>query len=180
MDYMSYEDVIAIPLNKGATLFIDREVHEYFEEFEDKWIIQNNGYAIQTKWDKTLKKTITTLAHRLIWEYYEGKIPEGYELDHINQNKLDCRISNLRLATRSQNRMNTLFRKNKTSVYKGVSFYKSRGLWRAQIKLNGKVKTLGYFDTQEEAAKHYDLEAQKLFGEFACINGAESPFIEDV
>ena len=172
------EEIIAIPLNKGATLFVDREVWEKLKEFQEgKWYLHHQGYAIQT-WNKILSKQISTLAHQLVWKFYEGEIPKGYELDLINQNKLDCRISNLRLATRSQNRMNTHPIENKTSKYKGVSFFKRNGKWRAQIKIDKRLKHLGYFDSEELAAQCYNRIALNLFGEFACINDMESPFIE--
>jgi hypothetical protein len=89
-------------------------------------------------------------------------------VDHINGNGLDNRDENLRLATNSQNQMNSRKRSGTSSRYKGVSLQRKR--WRAQIKLDGKLIYLGMFDTEEQAAMAYDYAAIELFGEFSRIN----------
>jgi hypothetical protein len=94
-------------------------------------------------------------------------------VDHINRDSLDNRRANLRLATRSQNNMNRSGRKGASSKYKGVSWYKSRKRWRAMIKVEGKRKSLGYFESEAEAAKVYDEAARKYQGEFAYQNFSE-------
>lgn len=107
-------------------------------------------------------------AHRLIWLYCLGNFPD-IEIDHVNGNRLDNRIDNLRLATRSQNSMNTKDSKNNTSGKKGVS--RSRKGWRGSIDANGK-KYQKRFKTFEEAASWVDEKRIKLHGEFACFGGA--------
>jgi AP2-like factor (euAP2 lineage) len=57
-----------------------------------------------------------------------------------------------------------------TSPYKGVSFDKARLKWAAYIKYDGKVKNLGRFDNEEEAAVKYNEYASKYFGEHAFLN----------
>ncbi len=91
-------------------------------------------------------------------------------LDHINNDGLDNRISNLRKATKSQNMMNRPKFKNCSSKYKGVYFCKRDKHWISQIKINGKQKKIGYFLNEEEAALKYDEFAKKLFKEFALLN----------
>ena len=108
------------------------------------------------------------LVHRVIWEMFNGAIPEGYLIDHINQNKTDNRIENLRLATKSQNAMNSIKRKGK-SVFKGVQKNK-HGKFESYIKINQKKKNLGTFNTETEAAQAYNTAAKKLFGEYASLN----------
>ena len=66
--------------------------------------------------------------------------------------------------------MNRKSRKNSTSKYKGVSWYKRTNKWRAIITVNGKNKYLGYFTSETETAAVYDLHARKHFGEFANLN----------
>lgn len=66
-------------------------------------------------------------------------------VDHINENKTNNMISNLRWATNGQNHMNTKLSKNNTSGIKGVSFHKPLNKWIAHIMINGKNKHLGYF-----------------------------------
>jgi len=95
----------------------------------------------------------------------------GLEVDHINGNTLDCRRLNLRLCTHKQNLANQKKQSGRSSQFKGVSFSKSRGKWEAYIKTDGKKKHLGRFDTEEAAAYAYDLEAFRLFGWFAKLNG---------
>ena len=94
------------------------------------------------------------LAHRLAWLYVHGELHD-LEIDHINQNKTDNRISNLRLATRTQNAHNVLNKKNNKSGVKGVSWDADRQRWRAQINVNGKRHYIGLFDDVESAGKAY-------------------------
>jgi hypothetical protein len=107
-------------------------------------------------------------AHRLIWMFHNGDIKTGLEIDHINQNKSDNRIENLRLATRSQNKSNGKKYKNNTSRFKGVCWHKRNKKWVAQIKYNNKKIYLGYFATPELAREAYVAAAEKLHGDFAC------------
>lgn len=91
--------------------------------------------------------------HRLVWEYHNGEIPEGYTIDHINNIRGDDRIENLRLLTKKDNEQAsvTVTRSHNTSGHRGVGLRKDTGKWRAFIDLNGKHITLGCFDTKEGA-----------------------------
>ena len=105
------------------------------------------------------------LAHRLAWFFYYGEFPDG-ELDHINGNRNDNSIANLRLATRRENTRNTRMRKDNTSGFKGVTFHKKTGKWAAALFINGKTKHLGLFETALLASKEYCRRASELHGEF--------------
>jgi hypothetical protein len=84
---------------------------------------------------------------------------------------LNCRRSNLRRATRQQNIWNTEpARKQGTSRYKGVFFCGRTGRFRARIVHNRQRIYLGYFDSEEDAARAYNTKAAELFGEFAYLN----------
>ena len=107
-------------------------------------IVNNRGYR-RIKIDGKHRR-----AHRLAWLYVHGVWPDG-ELDHMNRDKLDNRISNLRIATRSENLQNTNIRKNNTSGVKGVWLNKVRRKWVASVHINRKYKHLGHFNTIEEA-----------------------------
>jgi hypothetical protein len=99
--------------------------------------------------------------HRFIRE-----APPNMLVDHRNGDHLDCRLENLRVCTTAQNTWNeTKLNTNKTG-YRGVSFHKEKGKYRAVITCNGKYKHLGYFDAPEKAAARYEREARKLFGEY--------------
>ena len=105
-------------------------------------------------------------ASHLAWLYVYGAWPKNL-IDHINRNKSDDRIANLREATHSQNQANTkLSQRNKTG-YKGVSFSKRDKKYYAGIKLHRKTKYLGIFPTAEEASRAVEAARLKYFGEFA-------------
>lgn len=106
-------------------------------------------------------------AHRLIWIFMNGCIEDNLNIDHINGNRLDNRIENLRLSYQSENRYNSKKTENKTtSKYKGVSWYKSRNKWRASTKIDGHCFHIGDFDTEIEAYEAYCKVLKHLAGEF--------------
>lgn len=107
------------------------------------------------------------LAHRLALIISGVEIPIDRQIDHINGNKKDNRLSNLRLASYNQNNQNVGIRRDNLSGFKGVGFESKRNKWRARIRSNNKIKWLGYFDTPEEAHEAYCREAEKLHGPFA-------------
>lgn len=109
------------------------------------------------------------LSHRLCWELHYGEQPR-LAIDHINGDKSDNRIGNLRLATHAQNLQNRgPFRRN-VSGYKGVSFNRRSGKFLAAFRHNGEKYDLGYFDNGEEAARAYDAAVSRVHGEFAYLN----------
>lgn len=107
----------------------------------------------------------TLFAHRIIWAMHYGEWPDQH-VDHINRNRQDNRIANLRLATDYLNQANSGPRKGK---YKGVRERKY-GRWCAAIRDHGKAVHLGYFDTAEQAALAYNEAAIRCHGEFAVLN----------
>ena len=94
------------------------------------------------------------LAHRLAWFYSYGTWPKG-EVDHINRNRQDNRLANLRDTTRSENARNTGAQANSSSGIKGVSWDKICKRWRVQIRINGKQTYVGVFKTIKEATVAY-------------------------
>lgn len=107
-------------------------------------------------------------AHRLAWFYVNGTWPK-HIIDHINGNKSDNRIENLREATNGQNRANSKTT-NKHGL-KGVRrlpwMKETDKCWQASIKYNKKVIYLGCYHTKEEAHFAYKEAAIRLHGEFA-------------
>ncbi len=96
--------------------------------------------------------------------------PKGMFVDHINGNTLDNRRANLRTCTQQENTRNQRKQAGKSSVYKGVHLETRLGRYRAQIRVNGKRKFLGYFISEIDAALAYDRAAIEFFGEFANPN----------
>lgn len=107
------------------------------------------------------------LAHRLIWLMIHGKFPTDM-LDHINGDKADNRITNLREATNQQNQHNRIKpQSHNKSGFLGVNSHKC-GRFQAQIGINGKIKYLGLFDTPEKAHDVY-LQAKRKHHKFCTI-----------
>jgi len=106
------------------------------------------------------------LAHRVAWLIYHGRWPVA-DIDHINGDKDDNRMANLREATRSENNINSITPRNNTSGHKGCYYDKRRSCWYAEIWVNKKKIFLGRFDSSQEAGEAYQAAAQKYYGEFA-------------
>ncbi|MDR9395759.1 MAG: AP2/ERF family transcription factor, partial [Roseovarius sp.] len=99
---------------------------------------------------------------------FMGKPSDLHDVDHINGNRADNRLCNLRWANRTQNNGNSRAGRG-ASQYRGVVKGQS-GRWAAQIGKKGKHVFLGEYTTQEEAARAYDREAKQYFGAFARLN----------
>lgn len=110
--------------------------------------VSDDGY-IRLKFNK-----VRYLAHRIAWYLHYGKWPEGF-IDHINRDRGDNRIENLREVSKRVNSQ------NQESYNRGAHFVKSRNKWRSRICVNGKEKTLGYFRTEQEAQETYLLNVAK-------------------
>ena len=106
-----------------------------------------------------------TLVHRVIWEMFYGSLMDGEQVDHIDMDRTNCRIENLRKCSNAQNTRNSRKRSNNTSGYKGVTGCGNR--WKAQIGANYHNTHLGVFRTPEEAHEAYCLAAAELHGEFS-------------
>jgi len=89
-------------------------------------------------------------AHRLAWLYVYGYMPTEW-LDHINRNRSDNRVCNLRIASPALNAQNASIRKDNTSGVQGVSWHKATNKWIVQISKLGKSTYVGVFETIEEA-----------------------------
>jgi|DEB0MinimDraft_3_1074331.scaffolds.fasta_scaffold20825_2 hypothetical protein len=100
--------------------------------------------------------------HRLVWLYVYGDWPTK-DIDHINGDRYDNRIDNLREVTVAQNHMN----RRAKSFLKGVTWDKRKRKWQAQIMLNKKQGFLGYFDCPAAAHMAYQIAADEKFGAFA-------------
>lgn len=103
--------------------------------------------------------------HRLVLGLVKGQLA-----DHKNCDGLDNRRSNIRAATSSQNHMNRRKIPGTLSRFKGVSFDKRKGKWCATLQLNGGQRWIGYFTDEADAAKAYDRDALRFFGDRARLN----------
>lgn len=93
-------------------------------------------------------------AHLLAWLYVHGRWPVR-QIDHINRNRTDNRLANLREASPAENGQNRRLGTNSTSGHIGVTFAKDAGKWQASIGVNGRLRYLGQFTTVQQAADAY-------------------------
>lgn len=126
------------------------------------WWMNDQGY-----WCGTINKKNYRL-HRLIFLYHHGDLPDV--IDHIDRDRANNRIENLRLATPAQNLQNSLVRRDCISGLKGA-FFRSRDAgkpkpWTSKININGKVISLGYYATAQEAHDAYCKAAKDHYGEY--------------
>ena len=156
-------NVAYVPLSQGYEAVIEAEDAPIVGTRNWNALVHPSGrvYAV-SKYRLGGEQWRTVFLHRTI--LIAGS---GYDIDHVNGDGLDCRLSNLRQATRSQNLMNSRRRSTSKSGYKGVSFVARHGHWRAEIKIEGKTKYLGSFPTPDEAHEAYVSAASQIFGQFA-------------
>lgn len=106
--------------------------------------------------------------HRIIYFLHYGYLPEM--LDHIDGDRSNDRIENLRPATLGENSRNRKSAKNSSSQYLGVSWHKDSQKWTTNIYIDGKLKYLGRFTSEKKAALAYDAAARLHHGDFANPN----------
>jgi hypothetical protein len=100
-------------------------------------------------------------AHRLAWLYVHGRWPEP-AIDHINRDKADNRLVNLREADQLRNMQNKSIYARNTSGYTGVSPHRDTGKWVAQLQVNRRNHHIGIFETPELAALAYRRAKEQL------------------
>lgn len=148
----------SIPLTQGKVAIVDADDFDWLNQW--KWCASeqhNRWYAHQGCNGNAM--------HRVILN-----APCGIDVDHIDNDGLNNRRNNLRLATKQQNACNAKIRKDNVTGYKGVSFNKSRNKFQAKIVVNGKHIYLGLFDDKIYAAKIYNEAAVVFHGAFARLN----------
>jgi hypothetical protein len=144
-----------------------------FEKFEKRfvpcptsgcwlWIgsTLKNGYGVMTVENKTV------YAHHFSMILHGKDVESGLDVDHVCGNRACVNPDHLRLATRSQNMMNTGMQKRNTSGFKGVCWDKQRNKWRSAIGIGRRSVYLGRFDNPEDAYSAYCHAAKTLHAEF--------------
>lgn len=147
-----------------------------------KWMVKRTGKAKEGSSAGYLRRdgylevkinNVSFLLHRVIWALHYGVWHKG-EIDHIDGNKTNNRIANLRAATKSENQRNAGLRFDNKSGCPGVCWYKQTGKWVANITLGNKRKHLGFFDKLEDAIAARK-QADKDYG-FHKNHGARNSF----
>ena len=151
---------------------IPEDIGEYFKYEDGKLFklinddyyptgnVNGQGYIVTT-----FRNTIYR-AHRIIWFLVKGEQPPE-NLDHINNDKTDNRIENLRVATTAQNAHNERTPINNTSGVKGILWDKQTSKWRGQVKANGKKHCAGRYADIKDAENAVRELREKLHGEYA-------------
>lgn len=160
--YFPHEKIYHIYLGyegKMGNCVVDQEGFDIASGYKGTWGIAGGGYA------KITSERKTVYLHRLILN-----APFYYDVDHKDGNKLNNVISNLQLATESQNTAKSKIQSNNTSGYRGVIWFRARNKWAASIRVDRKLIHLGHYHDKNEAALAYNIAAKKHFGEFAFQN----------
>ena len=122
--------------------------------------VNGRGYASVRLYKDGKGKT--HMIHQLVANEFIEK-PDGKNcVDHIDKNRLNNIVENLRWVSSSENNRNRSMMANNTSNFKGISYHKRQQKYRARIMHEGKYYHLGYFHTAEEAARAYDAKAKEL------------------
>ncbi len=146
----------------GKTAVIDAEDWPLIKQY--KWYALCTGRHRKIWYFSTNSTEGRTIyLHRLIMNAAPGE-----EVDHIDGNGLNNQRSNLRKCSHAQNLRKAHVSRPAASGYRGV--YLHGPSWRVRVNIGGKQRSFGIFKSKEDAARVYDNEMRKLFGEFAVLN----------
>lgn len=151
----------------GVLYWREREVFNPRSAFNKKYAnreaggLDGKGYR-RVKYDQSKP---SEAVHRIIFLMYFGFLPEV--VDHIDGNKLNNRIENLRAANHQKNNQNSRLASHNTSGFKGVSFHKPSKRWRCTMSFNNKNKQVWGFNTKEDAIEFMHLWREMAHGKFA-------------
>jgi hypothetical protein len=160
------EIIINSPKYGSYVVLVDDEDFDELNQFN--WNLEKSKNTFYAKRKTTInKKNCSIKMHRQIMKLTKG---DGLFVDHKDHNGLNNQKNNLRIATIYQNNQNSTSRKNSTSKYLGVAFFKATKKWHSQISINKKLKHIGFFTTEIEAALAYNKVASENFKEYANLN----------
>lgn len=148
---------------KGKFAIVDDADFDWLNQY--KWYLDSMGYACRNRHveDEPGKR-------RMAMHHVIHPLKPGFVTDHIDRNPLNNQRANLRDATRAQNVANSKVQANRSSRYKGVTWFKRDQKWRAQIGIASKTISIGYYASEEEAARARDIYSLFYHGEFAVLN----------
>ena len=140
----------------------------------------SNGFILKAKSSQGYPRvalsnengTKLLLCQRLVAEEFIDKPLDKLYVDHLDHDRNNNSVTNLRWVSSQSNNMNRTkaVTKATTSTYKGVSYVRKRNVWEARIKYNNETYRLGYWDVEEDAAHAYNVKAIELFGKYAFLN----------
>jgi hypothetical protein len=164
--------------------FEDLEIWDHIKGYEGIYKVSSKGRVLSVKRNKILKPCSDLGGYHFMRLYKDGK-PKSFklhrlvaltfyfvhdgklEIDHMDRNKTNNNLLNLRFCTRAENQSNRGIQKNNKSGYKGVSWNTQRNLWQAIITIRKKQRQIGCFNTKEEAYDAYCKASKELHGEYS-------------
>lgn len=155
-------DIAYVPMTRGALAKIDSADAHMVEAA--CWSLNTGGYA-RSAYDDETGRTVSYYMHRVI----AGAGPDEY-VDHIDGDRLNNTRANLRICSMAENLANRGAQINNKTGFKGVSFCRLTGRYRAILTVRGETFRGGRFDTPEQAARAYDELAKAKCGDFARLN----------
>ncbi len=163
--YRDCEDGLSVEVTStnGIKFFIDKEMEDLVRQY--KWHVckHKRGYL-------TVISSRGIYLHRLLTD-----APSGTEVDHIDLDRLNNRLQNLRIVTHQQNQMNQPLQSNNTSGVSGVRYYAPRKKYAARIKISQHEIHLGYYETLVEATQARNVGMECMFGEYGIYNDVPPP-----
>lgn len=161
---LSFNIMKEIKLTQGKVALVDDEDYERLNKLTWCAAKRDGTYYAYTTNLRGKRGSVIAM-HRLIMN-----TPKGLIIDHIDHNGLNNQKSNLRNCTASQNNANRTSKKQGTSKYLGVSFYKPYNKYHVQIRILGKNTHVGYYKNEIDAAIAYNEAATRIHGKYANIN----------
>ena len=154
------------PIPNYENYSLDLNNNEVYSNYKKGYLKPNilkNGYYVIELSKNSKRKAF--LLHRLVYEAYNGSIPDKIQVDHIDNNRQNNNIENLRLVTNSQNQMNSKTRKNNLLGYKNIT-KTEYNTYKVQIRINKKTVYRKTFKTLEEAILNRDIKLKEFHGEY--------------
>lgn len=162
------KNVRFINLGKGNFAKVDKEDYNFISDRFWYFSVNKHTNYVATKKNKNIKIKSTILRREILSRYFNIK---NKSIIHIDGDPLNCCKKNLLIIKRYyQSKNSKKQQKETTSKYKGVSFHQTIKKWQVHIYMNGKSKSLGYYNCEEDAARRYDQVAVIEFGKLARTN----------
>lgn len=162
------DDVRRIWLNNGMCAVVDEDDWYRLQEYKNLWQAQQNQggvwYATRKVTDPQSGERFKQYLHRVVMN-----APPGVLVDHIDGDGLNCRKINLRCTTTHHNTHN--YAHPTGNPFRGIT--RRRGKWIAQITENRRKVFIGSYTLPQDAARAYDREARRIYGEHARLNFPE-------
>jgi hypothetical protein len=163
-----------IDMGESRTIAVGRDGLVAVVDEEDYPLVSEYVWYVERRSRSTYARRKWTEDGRVRSQYMHNFILGMLGVDHRNHDGLDNRRANLRPANQSQNIGNQRAQSG-SSRFKGVHWFKRDQKWRACIKVGRRGRHIGYFASEEDAARAYDAVALKEFGEFAFLNFPAEP-----